>query len=180
MKHTPVKAAISLRAQVSTQTAAATSHPALCSCTQGMGPVRKPCLPSRPAFFAFKACLACLQGLPCLPSRPALLAFKACLMCLEGLPPFFTACLVTLSLGRKGTNIVTIAHHVVCTCQCTLQCHTDTWSFDGCHDVLPCVSAAAHIATCNNTCLRLTPLHCRAGQPRHASVQRVSLLSMRG
>jgi len=49
------------------------------------------------------------------------------------------ACLSALSLGKKGTNI---AQCVVCTCQCTLQCHTETWSFGGSNDVLPCVSAA--------------------------------------
>jgi len=69
-------------------------------------------LPLRPAFFAFKACL---QGLPSLPSRHALL-------------PFHLA----------ETNKVTIAHHVVCTCQCTLQYHTGIWSFDACHVVMPC------------------------------------------
>ncbi len=83
--------------------------------------------------------------MPAVPLNPAFFAFMAC-----------------LSLGRKHTNNVTIAYHLVCTCQCTLQCHTETWSLDGCYDGMPCVSAAVLIAIWpENTCLRLTFVHCR-------------------
>lgn len=101
-----------------------------------------------------------------MPSRPA---FKACLLCLHGMLcyPF------TWQKPTRSPLLITWSAHANAHCNTTLAYGALM------HAMLLCLVSATATWP-KNTCLRLTPLHCRAGQPQHASVQRVSLLSRRG